>query len=82
MGAQKAKKFFSLPGKAANLGLFRQKMNSRTHSDLAYDTIYRPQRDVDNQNGYGCDARLGADWKGTLGSQSDDGVDYKRYCSQ
>ena len=61
MGAQKAKKFFSLPGKTMNLGLFRQKMKSWTYSDLAYDTMYRPQRDVDNQNGYGCNARLGAD---------------------
>jgi len=78
MDLQKAKKFFSLRGKTANLGLCRQKINNHTYSDLTYDVIYRPQRDGDNQNSYGCDARLNTNWKRMPGSQHDDVAGLKK----
>ena len=69
MGVHKAKKFFSLQGKAANLGQRGEKVDSQTYSDLVYEALYRPQCDVDDQNSYGRDYRHGADWKRTPGSQ-------------
>jgi hypothetical protein len=69
MGVHKAKKFFSLRGKTANSGQCGQKINNRTYSDLVYEALHRPQRDIDNQNSHGCDDRHGADWKRTPGSQ-------------
>ena len=69
MGVHKAKKFFSLRGNTKNSGQYQQKVNNGTYSDLVYDAIHRPQRDIDNQNGHSCDDRNGADWKRTPGSQ-------------
>jgi hypothetical protein len=63
MGVHKAKKFFSLRGKTANSEQSGQKINNRTYSDLVYDALHRPQRDIDNQNSHGCDDRHGADWR-------------------
>ena len=40
-----------------------------TYSDLVYEALDRPERDIDNQNGHGCDGRHGADWKRTQGNQ-------------
>jgi hypothetical protein len=69
MGAHNAKIFFSLRGKKVNSGQSGQKINNWTYSDLVYYAVYRPQRDINNQNGHSCDGRHGADWKRTLGSQ-------------
>jgi hypothetical protein len=69
MGVHQAKKFFSLQGKTVNSGQCGEKVNSWTYSDLVYDALDRPQRNIDNQNRHGCDDRHGADWKRTRGSQ-------------
>jgi len=69
MSVHKAKKFFSLRRKSTNSGQCGQKINNRTYSDLVYDTLHRPQHDIDNRNSYGCDDRCGANWKRTSGSQ-------------
>jgi hypothetical protein len=63
MRVHKAKKFFSLRGKTANSGQCGQKIDNRTYSDLVYDVLHRPQRDIDNQNSHSCDDRHGADWR-------------------
>ena len=64
----KAKKFFSLRRKFANSGQSGHEINNRSYSDLVYDTLHRPQRDIDNQNRYGCDDRY-ANWKRMPSSQ-------------
>ena len=64
----KAKKFFSLRGKTAKSGQCGQKINSQTYSDLVYETLHRPQRDIDYQNSHGCDDGRDVDWKKTPGS--------------
>ena len=69
MGIHKAKKFFSLRGKATNSGKCGPKINNGTYSDFVYDALHRPQRDIDNQNSHGCDDRHGADWKRMPDSQ-------------
>jgi len=65
MSVHEAEKFFSLRGKTANSGECGQKVNNRTYPDFVYGALYRPQRDIDNKNGHGCDDRHSADWKRT-----------------
>ena len=48
MSVHKAKKFFSLRRKSANSGQCGQKINNRTYSDLVYDALHRPQRNIYN----------------------------------
>ena len=48
MGVHKAKKFFRLPGKTANSGQCGQKINNQTYSDLVYEAVHRPKRNIDN----------------------------------
>ena len=55
IGVHKAKEFFSLQGKTAKSGQWGQKISNRTYSDLVYEALHRPQRDIDNQNSHGCD---------------------------
>ena len=69
MGVHKAKKLFGLRGRTANLGQCKQMINNRTYSDLVYDALHRPQRDIDEQNSDGCDDGHGADWKKMPNSQ-------------
>ena len=38
-----------------------QRIDNRTYSDLVYDAPHRPEHDIDNQNGHGCDSRNGTD---------------------
>ena len=64
----KAKKFFGL-GKTMNSGHCGQEINNVTHSDLVNDVPHRPQRDIDYQNGQGCDDGHDVDWERTPGSQ-------------
>ena len=46
-----------------NSGQCGKQINNGTYSDLVYDTFHGPQRNIDNQNGHGCDDRYGADWR-------------------
>ena len=69
MGVHKTKKFFTLRGKTPKSGQCGQKINNEAYFDLVYEALDRQHRDMDNENGHGCDDGRDGDWKRTPGSQ-------------